>query len=129
MCLEDLECVLDAQNLPQTIYLPKVESNDELTWFYTQVDKLLKVREDYSLGKLRLIIFCESGNSLLSFKEICDHAKSMEALTIDGAVFGSDDFCADLGISRTSEGAELLYARQRFVTVVKSRRLQAIDAV
>lgn len=39
---------------------------------------------------------------------------------LDGVVFGSDDFCADIGATRSNEGKEVLYARQRFVTCCKS---------
>ena len=33
------------------------------------------------------------------------------------------------GAKRSAEGSELLYARQKFVTIAKAFRLQAIDMV
>jgi citrate lyase beta subunit len=32
-------------------------------------------------------------------------------------VFGSDDFVADIGATRTKSASELMYARQKMVTV------------
>lgn len=82
---------------------------------------------------MNLIIFVESGKSLLSMKELCQHSKVLEEqgapFVLDGAVFGSDDFCADIGATRTSGASELMFARQYFVTVAKTFRLQAIDLV
>ncbi|KAL1234562.1 Citramalyl-CoA lyase [Trichinella spiralis] len=50
-------------------------------------------------------------------------------LYLDGVVFGSDDYCADIGVQRSDDGMELIYARQRFVSVCKAFKLQAVDMV
>lgn len=44
-------------------------------------------------------------------------------------VFGSDDFCASIGATRTEDSQEILYARQKCVLVAKAFDLQAIDMV
>ena len=44
-------------------------------------------------------------------------------------VFGSDDYCASIGATRTSDAQELLYARQKVVLITKALQLQAIDLV
>lgn len=46
-----------------------------------------------------------------------------------GVVFGSDDFCANIGATRTESSEEIMYARQRVVLVAKAFGLQAIDMV
>ena len=46
-----------------------------------------------------------------------------------GVVFGSDDYCASIGATRTTDGKELLYARQKIVLTAKAFQLQAIDMV
>lgn len=130
VCAEDINAILRADRLPQTLHLPKVESTEELDWFAHEVTNALKDRQ--LSRKIRLIIFCESAQSLLSLSGLCHHGKQLtdnSPLQLDGAVFGSDDFCADVGITRSSAAPELLYARQHFVTVVKAHRLQAIDIV
>ena len=51
-----------------------------------------------------LIIFIESARSLLQLERICLAARKLEdksPLTIEGLVFGSDDFVADIGATRT----------------------------
>ena len=48
---------------------------------------------------------------------------------LDSIIFGSDDFCADLGISRSRDAKELLYARQKIVATAKAFGLEAIDMV
>uniref|UniRef100_A0A2P2IEL8 Citramalyl-CoA lyase, mitochondrial n=1 Tax=Hirondellea gigas TaxID=1518452 RepID=A0A2P2IEL8_9CRUS len=131
LCSDDLSVVLSSSTLPQTLHLPKVETTEELDWFTEEVSRSLKGRE--LSQPLRLILFCESGRSLLSLSTLCSHAKMLcdqqGQLVLDGVVFGSDDFCADIGMTRSNEATELLFARQQFVTIVKTHRLQAIDIV
>jgi len=127
-CPEDLRACLSAPRLPHTLLLPKLESADELAWLDDQVAALLAKRNDPATGdKMRLVVFCESGAALLSLPSLLRRRPT--TLTLDAAVLGSDDLCADLGITRTAVGEELLYARQRFVACVRSARLQAIDMV
>ena len=47
-----------------------------------------------------LIIYVESSEGLMNMREVLQHAvkySAQEVYTIDGVVFGSDDFCADIG--------------------------------
>jgi citrate lyase subunit beta-like protein len=44
-------------------------------------------------------------------------------------VFGSDDYCASIGATRTADGRGLQYARQKVVVTAKAYQLQAIDKV
>lgn len=46
-----------------------------------------------------------------------------------GLIFGSDDFCASIGATRTDSAQEILYARQRVVLIAKTFGWQAIDMV
>ena len=49
---------------------------------------------------VNLVIFVESAIGLLNLREICQKAVEMcddSTLRLDGIVFGSDDFCADIG--------------------------------
>jgi len=128
LCEIDLESIFSGPNLPKTLHLPKVESTQQLDWLASKLSKLVPPDE-----KINLIIFVESARSLLDMKELCQHGQILEKqgapFILDGAVFGSDDFCADIGATRTTEASELMYARQHFVTVAKAFRLQAIDLV
>ncbi len=44
-------------------------------------------------------------------------------------MFGSEDFCADVGVTRTPSHAELLYARSALVMHARAFRLSPIDMV
>ena len=64
-------------------------------------DKLRSVLSTRTLEeKLRLVIFTESAESLLSLPEICRRGVELShnsPFLLDAIVFGSDDFCADIG--------------------------------
>ncbi|CAJ0915547.1 unnamed protein product, partial [Mesorhabditis belari] len=81
----------------------------------------------------RLVIWIESARALLDMPRIVSSVINLHRnsgfFKLDAVVFGSDDFCADIGAIRTAEGLENIYARQRFVTVCKAFQLQAIDSV
>lgn len=84
--------------------------------------------------RIALIIFAESCSSIMNLPAICqaavDISKDSSCLfELAGVVFGSDDFCASIGATRTESSTEILYARQRVVLVAKAFGLQAIDMV
>ncbi|XP_015459443.3 citramalyl-CoA lyase, mitochondrial isoform X3 [Astyanax mexicanus] len=81
---------------------------------------------------IRLVTFVESAVGLLNFKAVCEEIRQLGpkvGLHHDGVVFGSDDFCASIGATRTKDARELLYARQKVVVTTKAFGLQAIDLV
>ncbi|AGB36794.1 HpcH/HpaI aldolase/citrate lyase family protein [Natronococcus occultus] len=47
----------------------------------------------------------------------------------DALVFGAEDLAADLGATRTRDGTEVSYARQRVVLVAAAREVEAIDTL
>ncbi|KAG0724466.1 Citramalyl-CoA lyase, mitochondrial [Chionoecetes opilio] len=130
LCEEDMREVLSARHLPPTVHLPKVDSPEHLAWFADKLRTLLATRP--LQDKLRLVIFTESAESLLCLPDICRRGLELSKdapFLLDAIVFGSDDFCADIGATRTNEAKELLFARQYVVTVAKAFKLQAIDLV
>ncbi|XDV30354.1 hypothetical protein PO909_033289 [Leuciscus waleckii] len=81
---------------------------------------------------IRLVTFVETALGLLNFKAVCEALRDLgpkAGLHHDGVVFGSDDFCASIGATRTKDAKELLYARQKVVVTTKAFGLQAIDLV
>ena len=81
---------------------------------------------------INFIFYVESAASLLGLPALCSTAlelKKTSPLICCGVVFGSDDYCADIGATRTIDAEELLYARQYIVTVTKAFNLQSIDLV
>ncbi|ODN02292.1 Citrate lyase subunit beta-like protein, mitochondrial [Orchesella cincta] len=131
LCQQDLETILPARHLPSAIHVPKVDGVDHLKWFTETATKILG-KERNIHQKINLIIFVESAMSLLSLPHICQTAWDLSTkshFVPDAVVFGSDDYCADIGATRTNEGKELVYARQYIVSVAKAFKLQAIDIV
>ncbi|KAL4233208.1 hypothetical protein ACF0H5_007892 [Mactra antiquata] len=128
---DDLKVVCDAEKLPQTLMIPKVNSAQELATITHQVTTVLKNRE--LTHKISLILFVESALGLINLREICEKGTEFSlrsnTFSVDGLVFGSDDYCADIGAKRSTDGWELLYARQKLVTLAKAFRLQVIDMV
>ncbi|XP_054642927.1 citramalyl-CoA lyase, mitochondrial [Dunckerocampus dactyliophorus] len=126
----DLQVIVGAEVLPPAIMLPKVEDTHEVQWFVDRFQRSLKGRP--LTEPVRLVTFVETAVGLLNFKEVCEEIRRLTpkaCLHHDGVVFGSDDFCASIGATRTQDAKELLYARQKVVTTAKAFGLQAIDLV
>ncbi|CAB4069621.1 CLYBL [Lepeophtheirus salmonis] len=97
----------DLRSLPSSVQLPKVDDSEHVKWF--------------SESALALINLNDIVKGILQIK---DAPFFPEAI-----VFGSDDYIANVGGTRTPEAAELIYARQKVVAVAKAYGLQAIDLV
>jgi len=118
--LEDLaEIVPEA---PDLILIPKVEHPGQVT----QVDRMiseLKVRHQLN-RPIWLMPILESGQGIENAAAIAAATENVVALTI-----GLEDYTADLGVAKTTEGRESLYARTRLVNAAKAAGIQAIDSV
>lgn len=130
LCERDLEVVLGGEHRPSAVHLPKVRGREELEFVWSVVEKVVGKVEQ----QMGLIMFIETARSLIDIDHICqaawDLAKSPSSpLCPVALVFGSDDFAADIGATRTTDNMELLLARQVVVTAAKAHRLQAIDCV
>lgn len=128
---DDMNVIFQAHRLPETVMVPKVNSTQDLASIVHSLQTSLKGRD--LEHKLSLILFMESALGLINLRDICEKATELSLRSnvfhFDGLVFGSDDFCADIGAKRSVDGSELLYARQKFVTIAKAFRVQAIDMV
>lgn len=125
---EDLKLLLSGERIPHTIYLPKVEEVDHITWFAETAGRFMQKKDK----DINLVIYTESAKSLLNLKEICLKTKELEEyhiFNLDAIVFGSDDFCASIGAVRTDAATEVLTARQQIVLTAKAFNVQPIDVV
>ena len=66
----------------------------------------------------------ESAKGVLHALEIAEASKRNVALTI-----GLEDYTADLGVIRTEDGKESLFARSTIVNAARAAGIQAIDTV
>jgi citrate lyase subunit beta / citryl-CoA lyase len=118
--LEDLAEIVPES--PDLISIPKVEHPGQVV----QVDHMiseLKVR--YSINRpIWLMPILESGQGIENAAAIAAASENVVALTI-----GLEDYTADLGVAKTAEGRESLYARTRLVNAARAAGVQAIDSV
>ncbi|XP_036054616.1 citramalyl-CoA lyase, mitochondrial isoform X1 [Onychomys torridus] len=126
----DLETILQAQVLPSSMMLPKVEGPEDIQWFSDKFSFHLKGRKLEQ--PMNLIPFVETAMGLLNFKAVCEETLKtgpQVGLFLDAVVFGGEDFRASIGATSSRDAQDILYARQKIVVVAKAFGLQAIDLV
>lgn len=126
---EDMQSLIHAKIRPPALMLPKVENWQEIDTFFSNIEPLSKHQNQ---SPISLIIFVESAQGLVNLKEIIESTITYSAtsqLRFEGIVFGSDDYCASIGVERSENSNELLYARQKIVAHAKAFDLQVIDMV
>ena len=114
---EDLEALFgDGSNdTLESVMLPKVASPDDVREL---ADDLAK----YGL-ELPVLALLESAAGILAAPEIA------AVPATDALVFGAEDLAADIGATRTAEGTEVLYARERVVLAAAAADCAAIDTI
>lgn len=118
--LADLE-VLIPHNV-QLVLIPKCE-NAETVWTVDNKIKEIKAAAGQN-EPVFLMPIIESAAGVEHATEIATASSSVVALAI-----GLEDYTADLGVQRTKEGKESLYARNRLVVAAKAAGIQPIDSV
>jgi len=118
--LEDL-----ASLIPQHVNLvliPKCESSEQVLSIDKEINAL---RERHGLKEpVHLMPIIETALGIENSFRIAKSTGSVVAMAI-----GLEDFTADLGVQRTAEGSESLYARSRLVVAAKAAGIQPIDSV
>ncbi|KAG9321719.1 hypothetical protein KVV02_006633 [Mortierella alpina] len=117
---DDLNVVLRSSRL-QAIVIPKVQSAKDVQFVSQMVDS---VAPFITRKNVRIIASIESALGVMNLKEIATSDPRVDAL-----VFAAEDYCADLGLTRTRDGVEMLYGRSAIVTAAHAYGLQAIDLV
>ena len=100
---KDIEYVLKSDILPDSICLPKCESDDDIKWLSNKIDSIGPRGQD-----IEIIGMIESGIGVYNSDKICE---SSDKLT--GIIFGGDDYAANINAVRTSSNHELNYARNK----------------
>ncbi|WP_049893191.1 HpcH/HpaI aldolase/citrate lyase family protein [Natronococcus jeotgali] len=112
----DLDALAAADSLRlDSVMLPKTTGG-------TDVRDLAAGLAQRSLARPVLALL-ESAAGVLAAPEIAG------ADATDALVFGAEDLAADLGATRTREGTEVSYARQRVVLAAAARGVEAIDTL
>ena len=104
------------------ILIPKCENSESVQ----NVEiKIFEIKN--KLGLTNPVYLMPIIESALGVERSFEIAKSSEKVV--AIAIGLEDFTADLGVTRTSEGKESLYARTRLVIAAKAAGVQPIDSV
>ena len=118
--LEDLEEIVPES--PDLILIPKVERPEEVVEVGTRMRAIqASAKQDRIIWLMPII---ESALGVENAFAIAAADEAVAALTI-----GLEDYTADLGVHKTREGGESLFARQRLVNAARAVGVQAIDSV
>ena len=137
VALDDIQTIFNGKEAvawPKCVFVPKTNTTDDVKWLYEKIALQLK-NSSGQFKSLSLFFYMESAISLINLNELIQLAFKLTAekynnqFKLDGFVFGSDDFCADISATRTRDASELMYARQKLITHCKAYKLKAIDMV
>jgi citrate lyase subunit beta / citryl-CoA lyase len=107
---------------PDVVLVPKVEHPEEVSEADRTIGEL-KMRGGIN-RPIWIMPIVESALGIENAFKIASASANVCAITI-----GLEDYTADLGVARTPEGRESLYARTRLVNAAKAAGIQAIDSV
>jgi citrate lyase subunit beta/citryl-CoA lyase len=116
--LDDLRfCVPHSVNL---ILIPKCEDAAQVTQVDEKISEILGSKNT----SIFLMPIIESAKGIIKAYEIATASPQIVAMAI-----GLEDYTADIGISRSPEGKETLYARSVIVNACVAAGIQPIDSV
>jgi citrate lyase subunit beta/citryl-CoA lyase len=104
------------------VIIPKCETADQVRFFDDRINQIRKLKS--LKNKVLLMPVIESALGVENCYDIASATRSVVAMAI-----GLEDFTADLGVLRTTEGTESFYARSRIVVAARAAGIQPIDSV
>jgi citrate lyase subunit beta / citryl-CoA lyase len=116
--LEDLDEVVPER--PDLVLIPKVERPAQVAEVADRIARIIGPDRP----TVWIMPILESALGIENAFAIATASTSVAALTI-----GLEDYTADLGVVKTAEGAETLWARNRVVNAARAAGVQAIDSV
>lgn len=118
--LADLAAVVPHR--PDVILIPKAERPEQIREVAQRTEELSGRGADGA--PIWLMPILESALGIENAFAIARASTSVIAVTL-----GLEDYTADLGVAKTREGTETLWARQRVVNAARAAGVQAIDSV
>jgi citrate lyase subunit beta/citryl-CoA lyase len=117
---EDLEEVVP--EAPDLVLIPKVEHAEQILAIE---ERVTQIAAGCKLDRpIWLMAILESALGIENALAIASASERMVAMSI-----GLEDYTADLGVVKTVDGRESLYARARLVNAAHAARIQASDSV
>jgi citrate lyase subunit beta/citryl-CoA lyase len=120
MGLEDLAEVIP--EAPDLVLIPKTEHSLQVTEVERMISELMA--RHHLNRPIWLMPIVESALGIENAFAIATTSPNVSALSI-----GLEDYTADMGVAKTAEGRESLYARSRLVNAATAAGIQAIDSV
>lgn len=118
--IDDLAYIV-AHNV-NLILIPKAETAKDIIEVNTEIDRLKKYHKiNYNIWLMPIV---ESAKGIIKAYEIATAADNIVAMAI-----GLEDYTADLGTQRTTEGTESFFARSMVVNASRAAGIQPIDSV
>lgn len=104
------------------IRMPKTETAQDVIDLENEI---IKVETELGcLGRTRIMAAIESTLGVINAYEIATASKRMI-----GIALGAEDYSANLKTSRSKEGSELMYARERIIVAARAAGIDALDTV
>ncbi|WP_049915874.1 HpcH/HpaI aldolase/citrate lyase family protein [Natrialba taiwanensis] len=101
-----------------SLLLPKVEHPDDVEALVGELERF-----DSGDADVPVLALIETARGVLAAPDIAT------VPVTDALVFGAEDLSADIGATRTDDGTEVLYARERVVLAAAANDCSAIDTV
>lgn len=117
---QDIDLI--ARVKPDALLLPKA-GEKEMKTLAGLLDSI-EDEEGIRRGTVKIFALVESSRGLLDIERIISASDR-----VAGVLFGAEDFTVDLGIRRTDEGEELLYARSKIAVACRAYGVDAVDAL
>jgi citrate lyase subunit beta / citryl-CoA lyase len=118
--LEDLRTIISGK--PDLILIPKCEDAETVTVVANELRGL--ERQHHDGREILLLPIIESALGVVNA-----YAIASSSARVCGLAIGLEDYTANIGVERTAEGRESLFARMSVVNAAKAAGVQALDSV
>ncbi len=103
------------------VVISKAESAETIETLAEQLTGL-ETEHGMPANSVAIIPLLETAKGVSRCYEICEASPRLT-----GAIFGAEDYATDMGIERTIEGAEVLWARTQIAIACRAAGIEAID--
>jgi citrate lyase subunit beta/citryl-CoA lyase len=116
---DDLEAVVRPGL--EGVVISKTESVEMVRETAARLDRLER-EHAMEAGSVAIMPLIETAKGIVRSADICEASPRLT-----GAVFGAEDYATDMGIERTVEGSEILWARTQLAIACRAAGIEAID--
>jgi citrate lyase subunit beta/citryl-CoA lyase len=103
------------------VVISKAESADMVREIDSHLTRSEKER-GIEPGAVAIMPLIETAKGVAKCYEICEASPRLT-----GAIFGAEDYATDMGVERTTEGSEILFARTQVAIACRAAGIEAID--